>query len=349
MQVHREINQLPSFRNAVITIGTFDGVHTGHLQIIKQLKQESVKVNGESVIITFHPHPRMVVGSNSSNLLPAGGKEKQSLNTINLLNTLDEKIELLEKQTIDHLVIVSFTEEFSLLTPEEYVKKFLIEKFHPHTIIIGYDHHFGKQRKGNYKLLEKYAEEFNYTVKEIPGHVIDHVAISSTKIRDAILTADIETANKFLGYEYFFEGIVIEGDKIGRRLGYPTANLEITNDNKLVPGDGVYAVKVSIGNWQLAMGNSHKLMSGAKISNLKSEIPNWDGMMSIGVRPTIGNSKRTIEVNIFDFNENIYGEKIKIMIKKYLRPEEKFESLGKLKDQLWKDKENAIQALRIEH
>ncbi len=183
MQVHREISQLPTFKNAVITIGTFDGVHTGHLQIIKQLKQESIKVNGESVIITFHPHPRMVVGSNSSPYSLAGTGEKQSSNTINLLNTLDEKIELLEKQNVDHLVIVSFTEQFSLLTPEEYIKKFLIEKFHPHTIIIGYDHRFGKQRKGNYKLLEKYAEEFNYTVKEIPGHVINHIAISSTKIR----------------------------------------------------------------------------------------------------------------------------------------------------------------------
>src|SRR5687767_5146197 len=218
MQVHKEINQLPAFKNAVITIGTFDGVHTGHLQIINQLKQESVKVNGESVIITFHPHPRMVVGSNSHSLFDPEKGKKQPSKTINLLNTLEEKIELLEKQGIDHLVIVPFTEQFSLLTPEEYIKKFLVEKFHPHTIITGYDHHFGNQRKGDYKLLEKYAEEFNYTVKEIPGHVIDHIAISSTKIRNAILTADIETANKFLGYPYFFDGIVIEGDKIGRSL-----------------------------------------------------------------------------------------------------------------------------------
>ena len=342
MQVHREINQLPSFKNAVITIGTFDGVHTGHLQIIKQLKQESVKVNGESVIITFHPHPRMVVESNSPHLSPVREGEKQPSNTVNLLNTLDEKIELLEKQGVDHLVIVSFTEQFSLLTPEEYIKNFLIEKFHPHTIIIGYDHHFGKQRKGNYKLLEKYAEEFNYTVKEIPGHVIDHIAISSTKIRNAIITADIETANKFLGYPYFFEGIVIEGDKIGRSLDYPTANLKVTDDNKLVPADGVYAVKVSL-------GNSNDSLGSAKISNLKPEIPNWDGMMNIGYRPTVGGIKKMIEVNIFDFDKNIYGQKIKIVIKKYLRPEQKFESLEKLKDQLSKDKENAIQALKSEH
>ncbi len=167
MQVHRDVNQLPSFRNAVITIGTFDGVHTGHLQIIKQLKQESVRVNGESVIITFHPHPRMVVGSNPPAISVKAEGELQPINTISLLNTLDEKIELLEKQGIDHLVIVSFTEQFSLLIPEDYIKEFLVEKFHPNTIIIGYDHHFGKQRKGNYNLLQKYANEFGYIVKEM--------------------------------------------------------------------------------------------------------------------------------------------------------------------------------------
>ncbi len=349
MQVHRDVNQLQSFKNAVITIGTFDGVHTGHLQIIKQLKQESVRVNGESVIITFHPHPRMVVGSNATAVPAKGEGELQPSNTISLLNTLDEKIELLEKQGIDHLVIVSFTEQFSLLTPEDYIKKFLVEKFHPITIIIGYDHHFGKQRKGNYKLLEKYANEFGYIVKEIPGHVIDHVAISSTKIRDALLTADIETANKFLGYNYFFEGIVTEGDKIGRTLGYPTANLKITNDNKLVPGNGVYAVTVFFGNRDKSFAVSRGSLESSINGNRKLKIQNWNGMMNIGYRPTIGGIKEMIEVNIFDFNKNIYGEIMKVIIRKYLRPEQKFESLQKLKDQLLKDKENALHELKSEH
>ncbi len=348
MQVHRDVNQLPSFRNAVITIGTFDGVHTGHLQIIKQLKQESVRVNGESVIITFHPHPRMVVGSNPPAISATAEGELQPINTISLLNTLDEKIELLEKQGIDHLVIVSFTEQFSLLIPEDYIKEFLVEKFHPNTIIIGYDHHFGKQRKGNYSLLEKYANEFGYIVKEIPGHVIDHVAISSTKIRNALSTADIKTANKFLGYNYFFEGIVEEGDKMGRTLGYPTANLKIIHGNKLVPGNGVYAVTVSLGR-EKSFGMSDESLESSKIANSKSEYENWNGMMNIGYRPTIGGTKQVIEVNLFDFDKNIYEERMRITIKNYLRHEQKFENLQKLKEQLQMDKENALQELKSKH
>ena len=185
MQVHRDINNLPFFKNAVITIGTFDGVHTGHLQIIQQLKEEAKKINGESVIITFDPHPRMVISSDKS--------------IIKLLNTLNEKTELLEKQGIDHVVVVPFTKQFSEQSAEKYIEEFLAGRFHPHTIIIGYDHHFGNERKGNYKLLEAYAAEFNFHVKEIPEHVLDHVTISSTKIREAISSGDIDTANQYLG------------------------------------------------------------------------------------------------------------------------------------------------------
>ena len=317
MQVHREINLLPSFKNAVITIGTFDGVHTGHLQIIKQLKQEASEVNGESVIITFHPHPRMVLSP------PQQGEKKYS-SSVSLLNTPDEKVELINRQDIDHLIVVPFTHEFSLLTAEEYIRNFLVDKFHPHTIIIGYDHHFGKQRRGNYKLLEAYADQFNFTVKEIPEHIINHVAISSTKIREALLNADIETANNFLGYPYFFEGIVIEGDKIGRTLGYPTANIKVNDEHKLIPANGVYAVELQIGS---------------------SQSPLLKGMMNIGYRPTIGGTKKIIEVNIFDFNREIYGEGIKIFIKKYLRPEQKFSGLEALKNQLAADKTNVTNIL----
>lgn len=306
MLVHRDINNLPRFKNAVITIGTFDGVHTGHLQIIKQLKEEAKRINGESVIITFDPHPRMVIASDKHD--------------IKLLNTLDEKIELLEQQEIDHLVVVAFTKEFSEQPAERYIKEFLADKFHPHTIIIGYDHHFGKERKGDYKLLEAYADELNFQVKEIPEHVLDHVTISSTRIRKALLTPDIETANTFLGYDYFFEGLVIDGNKLGRTLGYPTANLALHDRNKLIPGNGIYAV-------QLKVGSSQTLLKG---------------MMSIGIRPTFAKSERTVEVNIFDFEKDIYGETIRVYLKKYLREEKKFPGLEELKEAIGQDKIEAL-------
>ena len=310
MQVHRDLNNLPLFKSAVITIGTFDGVHTGHLQIIKQLKEEAKKINGESVIITFDPHPRIVISSGKSE--------------IKLLNTLHEKMELLEKEGIAHLVVVPFTKQFSEQTAEEYIKDFLTAKFQPHTIIIGYDHHFGNERKGNYKLLEAFADECNFQVKEIPEHVLNQVIISSTKIREALLHCDIETANKYLGYDYFFEGHVVEGNKIGRTIGYPTANLELNDNYKLVPGNGIYAVVLSIVNGQSSIGNT--------------EIVHLKGMMSIGIRPTIGESKRTIEVNIFDFNKDIYGQKVRVYVKKYLREEKKFDGLEELRDAIANDK-----------
>lgn len=306
MRIHRDINSLPLFKNAVITIGTFDGVHTGHLQIIQQLKEEARKINGESVIITFDPHPRMVISSDKS--------------TIKLLNTLNEKTELLEQQGVDHVVVVPFTQHFSEQSAEKYIKDFLVGKFRPHTIIIGYDHHFGKERKGNYQLLEAYAGEFNFVVKEIPGHVLDHVTISSTKIRNDLLGCDIDTANQYLGYDYFFEGQVVEGNKIGRTLGYPTANINITDSNKLVPGNGIYAIKVTVGDAQDKM----------------------KGMMSIGLRPTIGNNDKTIEVNIFDFQNEIYGERLRVYVKKYLRKEKKFENLEELKAAIAADKIEAL-------
>ena len=307
MIVHRDINNLPHFNNAVITIGTFDGVHTGHLQIIQQLKEEAKKINGETVIITFYPHPRMVIASGKSE--------------IRLLNTLSEKIELLEKIGIHHLVVVPFTKAFSEQTAEEYVDEFLVKKFHPHTIIIGYDHHFGNQRRGNYRLLEAYAEKLTFHLKEIPEHVLNQVTISSTRIREALLNADLETANKYLGYDYFFEGKVVEGNKLGRSIGYPTANLELTDANKLVPANGIYVVEV-------------KVNDGVP-GTLK-------GMMSIGIRPTIGDSKRTIEVNIFEFDRDIYGKTMRVYVKKYLREEKKFPGLEELKEEISKDKVKAL-------
>ena len=231
---------------------------------------------------------------------------------------------MLEKKEVDHLIVVPFTKQFSEQTAEEYIKDFLTARFHPHTIIIGYDHHFGNERKGNYKLLEDFAAECDFIVKEIPEHVLNQVTISSTKIREALLHCDIETANKYLGYDYFFEGCVVEGNKIGRTIGYPTANLELNDNYKLVPGNGIYAVEVSISNEK------------SSIVNEENEL--LKGMMSIGVRPTIGESKRTIEVNILDFDKDIYGQTIRVYIKKYLREEKKFDGLEELKDAIANDK-----------
>ena len=316
MQVHRDITNLPEFKNAVITIGTFDGVHLGHLQIIHQLTKEAKLINGESVIITFHPHPRMVIQQ----------VRQKDDSSIKLLNTLAEKIELLSRQEIDHLVIVPFTAEFSNKTADEYISHFLVKNFHPKIIITGYDHKFGKDRKGDYKMLEKYQAEFNYEVKEIPEHILHNVTISSTKIRQALIHGDIETANEYLGYDYFFEGKVIEGNKIGRTLGYPTANLLIADKHKLIPAYGIYAVTTNLLNED---SENHETHPGKHFYN---------GMMSIGVRPTIGDNLVMIEVNIFDFDKDIYGETLRVHTKQYLRPEIKFHNLEELTLQIDKDK-----------
>jgi riboflavin kinase / FMN adenylyltransferase len=321
MQVHRDINNLPDFKNAVITIGTFDGVHSGHLQIITQVKKEAENNNGDSVIITFDPHPRMVIHS----------KNAEQKN-IQLLNTLSEKIELLAKQKIDHLVIVPFTDAFSNQNAGDYISQFLVSNFHPKTIIIGYDHRFGKNRSGDYKMLENLEEEFNYKVKEIPVHILDHVTISSTRIRNALNTGQVTIANECLGYDYFFEGQVIEGNKLGRTIGFPTANLEIKDQNKLIPADGIYAVGVSVGK------------ENTKEDSFIAESFH-QGMMSIGIRPTIGDNKRMIEVNIFDFNANIYGRVLRVYVKYFLRKEEKFDNLEELKNQISLDEINSRKLL----
>jgi riboflavin kinase/FMN adenylyltransferase len=314
MRVHRSINDLPEFKNAVITIGTFDGVHLGHQQIIKQLKEEAGNIGGETVIITFHPHPRTIVGTGRP---------------VHLLTTLNEKIILLDEFGIDHVVVVSFDERFSNQTPEEYVQQFLYEKFHPHTLIIGYDHRFGKNRKGDYHLLERLGSELGFIVKEIPEQVINEVTVSSTRIREALLHADIETANSYLGYNYFFEGMVVDGNKLGRTLGYPTANIIIHDENKLVPANGIYVAEAEI-------------MSGEKSPLITRRSALLQGMMSIGVRPTVDGKNRTIEMNIFDFEKEIYGSIIKIFVCAYLRPELKFNTLDELKLQIDKDKQNSL-------
>lgn len=316
MQVHRDIDNLPKFNNAVITIGTFDGVHVGHRQIINNLKSEALKINGESVIITFHPHPRKVISS--------------AILGVRLINTLDEKIEVLATLGIDHLVIVPFTDAFANQPADDYIKNFLFEKFHPNTIIIGYDHRFGRERLGDYKLMEKMAPQFGYKIKEIPKHILDEIAISSTNIRQAILHNDIEVANKLLGYTFFFEGEVVHGNKLGRQLGYPTANLKVHDIEKIIPGDGIYAVYVEV--------NGESSMMNEKVAHLK-------GMMSIGFRPTVDGKKRVIEVNVFDFNKEIYGQIMRVYVKQFLRAEVKFNSLEDLVKQIDQDKIDSLKVL----
>ena len=334
MQVHRDLSRLPVFQNAVITIGTFDGVHAGHRKIIEQLKEEAANINGETVIITFHPHPRSVV------------KEGQS--PVPILTTLQEKTELLEAIGINHLVVIPFDEAFASQTAEEYIENFLYQKFHPHTIIIGYDHKFGKGRSGNYQLLEAYGDKLGFVVKEIPEHILNEITISSTKIREALLNHDVATANRFLSYHYFFEGIVVKGKQLGRTLGYPTANIDVQDKEKLIPGNGIYVVEVriqlsAISGKRSAISNQ---LSG-EINNVFAQTTHLAprasrGMMSIGTNPTVNGTERTIEVNIFDWDKDVYGETLRISLIHYLRDEEKFSGLDALIKQLDKDKENSL-------
>lgn len=306
MNVYRDIGQLPVFKNAVVTIGTFDGVHVGHQKIISQLRSAAEKVSGETVIITFHPHPRKVVSHASSN--------------VQLITTIEERIELLSQQGIDNLVIVPFTQGFSTLEPKKYVEEFLIALFKPAVVIIGYDHKFGSERKGDYKLLEDYSARGFFRLKEIPQHLINHNTVSSTLIRKSITEGKIAEANRLLGYVFYFDGRVVQGDKRGRTIGFPTANLQIENSDKIRPANGVYAVDVNV------------------------SVTRYKGMMNIGVRPTVDGTLSTIEVHIFDFDSDIYGQTIRVFVKSFLREEKKFSSLDALKQQLAIDKERALNA-----
>lgn len=311
MKVYQNTDELPPFKHAVVTIGTFDGVHLGHKQIIHQLIREAGHVEGTAVLMTFYPHPKRVV---STDMKP-----------IYLLNTAEEKYELLHKAGIGHIVVVPFNEEFANQPPVDYIRDFLVGKLHAKTIIIGYDHRFGKNREGDYHMLDALSATFGYTVKEIPERLIRNITISSTRIREALLTGDIAKAEEFLGYPYFFSGKVVEGNKLGRTIGYPTANLEINDPEKLIPANAVYAVLV--------------------------KHPNHDGllkgMMNIGTRPTVNGTRRMIEVNLFDVDEDLYGLTLTVTLKKKLRDEVKFDGLNELKNQLAKDKQSSLLALQF--
>jgi riboflavin kinase/FMN adenylyltransferase len=311
MKVHYHLNQLPPFLNGVITTGAFDGVHKGHQQIIARMQEIAGEIGGETIIITFHPHPRKITSS-----IP--GEIKQ-------LTSLNERISLLEKAGIDHLVVIPFDYQFSNLTAVEYITDFLVHHFHPNTIIVGYDHHFGKGRIGNFEMLVNAGKEYHFKVEQINEQLIDNEIISSTQIRNYLSEKNIVKANDLLGYAYFFDGFIVRGNQIGRTIGFPTANLHINDEEKIIPANGVYAVRV-IGK---CLGNTR-----------------YDGMMNIGVRPTVDGHKKVIEVNIFDFNDDIYEQTITVMVYDYIRGEVKFDGLDALKAQLNKDREKAMAILK---
>jgi riboflavin kinase/FMN adenylyltransferase len=296
-------------------------VHKGHQQIISSMKFTAAEVGGETVILTFHPHPRKIVKGESDPLT--------------LLNTLDEKIDLLSKQGIDHLVVIPFTKEFSQQTAEDYIQTFLVSCFHPHTIIIGYDHRFGHNRIGDFRLLELMAPRYRYQVQEIPEQVLDAIKVSSTRIRAALKDGQPHLAEELLGYRYFFEGKVVQGQQLGRTLGFPTANIDIQDPEKLVPADGVYACWAQV----ISPGSAGSYGTGSPQS------APLRGMMSIGLRPTVNGKHRTIEVNLLDFSGDLYGKTLRITLASWLRPELKFNGLDALKAAIAQDRVDTIDSL----
>ncbi len=303
MNIYFQLEQLPLFINPVLTIGAFDGVHSGHLSIFDELKQVANQIQGETVVITFHPHPRRILNNAEA---PA------------LLTSLSERIERFENLGIHHLVIVPFDPAFAEKSATDYVKKFLIDLFHPKVIIIGNDHRFGKDRSGDLSMLKNFGISHGFSVKEIPEKQLNESRVSSTNIRHALLNGDIKLANQLLTYNYQLIGTVVVGDRLGRTLGFPTANLSMLDSDKLIPASGVYAVHVL-------------LQKGGQKREYK-------GMMNIGYRPTVNGKERRVEVHIFKFDEDIYNEILVVSLVAHTRKELKFADLEALKTQLHKDK-----------
>jgi riboflavin kinase/FMN adenylyltransferase len=304
LKIYQHISDFTKLDNAVAAIGTFDGVHFGHQKIIKRLCELAKATGGESVIVTFFPHPRSIIDPENQDL--------------KMINTISEKAAILESLGVDHLIITPFTRDFSNQTAEEYIRDVLVGAIGIKNLIVGYDHRFGKDRKGGMAELIKYSEPMGYQIEEIPEQDVNDVSVSSTKIRKALLRGDVALAAEFLGYHFSLHGRVIKGDKIGRTIGYPTANIFIEESYKLIPSDGIYAVTIAMN------GDTFK------------------GMAYIGQRPTINGMTRNIEVNIFDFNTEIYGQYVTMYFMEFLRHDVKFSGLEALKEQLKKDKEDTI-------
>ncbi|MFA6058836.1 MAG: bifunctional riboflavin kinase/FAD synthetase [Taibaiella sp.] len=302
MAVFHHLTNFPEFRNPVVTIGSFDGVHHGHKVILSEVVKAAKAVDGESILITFEPHPRKIIHPDE----PLG-----------LLTSPEQKIALIEQEGIDHIVVVPFTRDFSMLSAKEYVEDFLLKNFQPHTIIIGYDHRFGHSREGNINLLKALVPQEVHII-EISAQLIEDATVSSTKIRNALLQGNVHEAAEMLERPYSYKATVVHGNKLGRTIGYPTANLQPSYNDILIPGIGIYAVMVE---WDGVL---------------------YQGMMSIGYRPTVTEEKIiTCEVNILDFSEDIYGQTLTVYFVQYLRGEEKFNSLEALKEQIALDEVNA--------
>lgn len=314
MWVHRDLDSLPGFKNAVLTIGAFDGVHLGHREVIRQLREEAAKCRGESVIVTFEPHPRLVLNGSRAE--------------IHLLTTLEEKIFLLEKEGVDHLVVVPFTRAFSELPARDYVSGFLVDKFSPHTIILGYDHHFGHNREGNIATLRKMASGYGFEVLEIPPRLVHHITVSSTDIRKCLERGEIARANELAGYPYLLNGKVIHGDKRGRELGFPTANLSLPASHKLIPARGVYAARATVPSPVLGTPDRGRT---------------FDSAVNIGFRPTFDGGELRIEAYILDFDEDLYGRSVMLSFYAYIRPDIRFSSADALVARM-KDDVTAVRA-----
>lgn len=299
MKIYHSIEEFQKVKNAVVTTGTFDGVHIGHQKIIKRLRQVADEIGGETVLLTFFPHPRMVLFSD---------------NDLKLINTKNEKIALLEKEGIDHLIIHPFSREFSRLSSVEFVRDILVNKIGTSRLVIGYNHHFGRNREGSFEHLKEYGPVYGFQVEEIPAQDVEEIKVSSTKIRKALDEGNVKTAKEYLTHDFTLTGIVVKGNHLGHELGFPTANIKVMDSHKLIPANGVYAVRV------LVHGKEYK------------------GMLNIGVRPTVDGTEKTIEAHVIDFDEDIYGEEITVLFDDWIREEQKFDGLEALKEQLEKDK-----------
>lgn len=307
MEITHSIFDFTPTQETIVTIGTFDGVHIGHQKIIEQLVTEAKNCGKKSVLLTFFPHPRMVL---------------QKDVTIQLINTIDERAQHLEKLGLDYLIIHPFSREFSRLTALDFVRDVLVNQLNTSKLIIGYDHHFGKNREGNIEQLTEYSHLYDFTVQEISAQDIDEVSVSSTKIRKALQNGQLKTANSYLGYHFSITGNVVNGKKLGGKIGFPTANIDVLEDYKLIPKTGVYVVQALIDNKTVF------------------------GMMNIGNRPTVNGQHQTIETHFFDFNADLYGKTLTISLLYFIREEQKFNSVNDLIIQLKKDKETSLQYLQ---
>lgn len=303
MKIYPSIPDFKSREKTIVTLGTFDGVHIGHRKIIERLIHSAAETQSKSLILTFFPHPRMVLQDNSE---------------IKLLNTMDEKAALLAKAGLDILIIHPFDKEFSMLSAEDFVKTILVDKLNIEKIIIGHDHRFGRNRTANIDDLIVFGQKYDFEVEQISAEEINEVTVSSTKIRNALSQGNMALANEYLGYDYFLTGTVVKGKQLGRTIGFPTANLDISESYKLIPQNGVYVVKSSLDN--------HTVF----------------GMMNIGTNPTVNGENRTIEVHFFDLDADLYNQKIEVVILHYIREEQKFDSVQALRLQLEKDRNTSL-------